>query len=156
MNQVKVSHLLSQAAKLVSVEKCADTLNEILEAMECCTGTIHRYDAEEKILTLLAQEGIPPQLLEKVSRIPLGKGIAGTAAETKDVVHICNLQTDTSGISQPDAKQTEVAGSLAVPILVDDEVRGTLGIGKHVPYDFSDHEVEQLWDVSRWLGKSLT
>lgn len=123
--------------------------------MECSTRTIRRYDAENKILMLLAQKGIPPQILEKVSCIPLGKGIAGTAAETKDVVHICNLQTDTSGISQPDAKQTEVAGSMAVPILVDDELKGTLGIGKQLPYNFSEQEVNQLWEISRWPDESL-
>lgn len=109
MNQTRITQLLSQPAKLVNPEKYDEILKEILEAMECSTGTIHRYDAENKILMLLVQKGIPPQILEKVSCIPLGKGIAGTAAETKDVVHICNLQTDTSGISQPDAKQTEVA-----------------------------------------------
>lgn len=150
-----MTKLISQLAKLDSTVDCAATLNEILKAMDCTSGTIHRYDTEEKMLTLLALYGIPPQLLEKVRRIALGKGIAGTAAETKDVVHICNLQIDASGISQPDAKLTEVAGSVAVPILVDGELKGTLGIGKHVPYDFNEHEIDQLWEISHWLGKSL-
>jgi putative methionine-R-sulfoxide reductase with GAF domain len=155
MNQTIMTKLISQPAKLDSTEDCSATLNEILKEMDCTTGTLHSYNAEEKMLTLLALEGIPPQLLEKVRRIPLGKGIAGTAAETRDVVHICNLQTDTSGISQPDAKQTEVAGSVALPIIVDGQLMGTLGIGKHLPYDFSENEIEQLWEISHWLGESL-
>jgi len=155
MNQTIMTKLISQPAKLDSTINCVVVLNKILKEMDCTTGTIHRYDTEEKTLTLLALVGIPPQLLEKVRRIPLGKGIAGTAAETKDVVHIGNLQTDTSGISQPDAKLTEVAGSVAVPILVDGELKGTLGIGKHLPYDFNEDEIEQLWEISHWLGKSL-
>jgi putative methionine-R-sulfoxide reductase with GAF domain len=155
MNQTIMTKLISQPAKLDSTVNCAFTLKEILKEMNCTSGTIHCYDTEEKMLTLLALDGIPPQLLEKVIRIPLGKGIAGTAAETKDIVHICNLQTDDSGISKPDAKLTEVAGSVAVPILVDGELKGTLGIGKHLPYDFNEDEIEQLWEISHWLGKSI-
>lgn len=96
-------------------------------------------------MLLEAQVGVPDFLLDKVSRIPFGKGIAGVAAETKEPVELCNLQEDLGGVAKEDARKTGVSGSLAVPIFSEDGgVAGTLGIGKIVPHDFSDEEKERL------------
>jgi L-methionine (R)-S-oxide reductase len=126
---------------------CAWTsrLTSILREFECQTGTIHRSD-DGKFLSLVAQVGVPDHLLEKVSTIPFGKGIAGAAAERKEAVELCNLQHDLGGVAKPDARQTGVSGSLAVPIFAPDSQRviGTLGIGKFQPYEFSDTEKARL------------
>lgn len=115
----------------------------VLEEFDCQTGTLHR--AEDRWLLLEAQVGVPDFLLDKVSRIPFGKGIAGVAAETKEPVELCNLQEDLGGVAKEDARKTGVSGSLAVPIFSEDGgVAGTLGIGKIVPHDFSDEEKERL------------
>lgn len=117
----------------------------ILEKLNCQTGTIHRSD-DGKILSLVAQIGVPDSLLEKISAIPFGKGIAGAAAERKEPVELCNLQQDLGGVAKPDARQTGVAGSLAVPIFAPDSQRviGTLGIGKFQPHEFTDSEKNLL------------
>ena len=86
-----------------------------------------------------------------ISRIPFGKGIAGAAAATREPVELCNLQQDLGGVAKEGARQTKVAGSLAVPVFSSDGslVLGTLGIGKQVPYDFSDEEKDRLAGVAR-------
>ena len=43
-----------------------------------------------------------------VKVIPVGKGIAGQVIAQGQPVTMCNLQTDTSGVARPDAKQTGV------------------------------------------------
>ena len=154
MNENSID-LTLPAPSLQSGENSQDVLQKILEAMSCRTGTIHRLDPDSNLLTLVAQVGIPAALLDKVNAIPIGKGIAGAAAETRDAVQLCNLQTDTSGVAKPDAKKTQVAGSLAVPIInSDDQLVGTLGVGMFEPHEFSDAETEQLWAISRWLAPS--
>jgi len=90
-----------------------------------------------------------------IQSIPVGKGIAGTAAERLEPVEICNLQTDTSGVAKPGAKQTQVQGSLAVPVLDGGRLCGTLGIGKLVPYDFSPEEKARLIQAARGIAAKL-
>lgn len=133
----------------------ARALEIVLSAFDCSTGTIHRFNKNSGLLELLAQKGIPEVLMEKIDKIPLGKGIAGAAAKQREAVQMCNLQTDTSGVAKPDAKKTQVAGSLAVPVLLGDALVGTLGIGKHQPYDFTESEVAELNRVAVWLAKSM-
>lgn len=117
-------------------------LATILEQFGCQTGTLHQSTQDGKTLILLAQAGVPDFLLDKISSIPVGKGIAGAAAERREPVELCNLQEDLGGVAKPDAQKTGVAGSLAVPIFSKSSgaVIGTLGIGKFVPYEFSDDE----------------
>lgn len=114
----------------------------------CQTGTLHRADGAW--LHLVAKEGVPDFLLDKITLIPFGKGIAGVAAETKAPVELCNLQQDLGGVAKEDARKTGVSGSLAVPILSETgEVIGTLGIGKMEPYEFSEAEKDRLAEIGR-------
>lgn len=124
-------------------------LASILKSFGCQTGTIHRATGGGEILTLLCQIGVPDSLLDKIASIPFGKGIAGAAAQRGEAVELCNLQQDLGGVAKIDARQTGVAGSLAVPIFsAAGQVIGTLGIGKFTPYQFTDDEKQQLADYA--------
>lgn len=119
-------------------------LAETIADFDCTTGTLHRLDPADGQLKLVAHQGIPEALMPVIGTIPIGKGIAGTAALRLEPVEICNLQTDTSGVAKPGAKQTHVQGSLAVPVLDGGRLCGTLGVGKLVPHDFTDEEKARL------------
>jgi L-methionine (R)-S-oxide reductase len=126
----------------------------------CVTGTIHRTDPATGLLTLIAHQGIPPQvlpmLLPKIDNIPFGKGIAGCAAQRKEAVQLCNLQEDLGGVAKPDARKTNVQGALAVPVVgADGKVIGVLGIGKMQPYDFTEAEIADLNAVAALLAKKM-
>ncbi len=75
-------------------------LGFVLERFHSETGTIHRLDHENQTLYLAAQAGLPPQMLEVVKTIPVGKGIAGQVVTQGKPVSICNLQTDTGSVGQ--------------------------------------------------------
>jgi putative methionine-R-sulfoxide reductase with GAF domain len=130
-------------------------LTDVIEAFDCTTGTIHTYDQESKLLKLQAQQGIPPFLLPKMMDIPIGKGMAGIAAERRQPVEMCNLQTDESGVARPAARETKVEGSIAVPMLLDGELYGTLGIAKPVPYDFTAEESNSLLKIGEEMSRYL-
>jgi len=131
-------------------------LDEILARMGCVTGTLHRLGGESGLLELVASRGIPDELMPKIARIPIGKGIAGAAAEKRGPVQLCNLQTDTSGTARPDAKKTGVAGSLAVPVLDSaGDLAGTLGVGMTVPHDFTEAESTRLEAIATQLAPCL-
>jgi signal transduction protein with GAF and PtsI domain len=126
-------------------EQWTALLGSVLKEFGCQTGTIHRSD-DGKILDLVCQIGVPDGLLDRISSIPFGKGIAGAAAERREPVELCNLQLDLGGVAKPDARQTGVSGSLAVPVFSPEskQVIGTLGIGKFAPYEFTDAEKQRL------------
>ncbi len=130
-------------------------LETTIAAFGCVTGTLHRFDTADQHLKLVAQVGIPPQLMPVIQSIPIGKGIAGAAAERREPVELCNLQTDTTGVAREGAKQTQVQGSLAVPVLDGERLCGTLGIGKREPYDFTEAEKLRLTDLAAGVAASL-
>lgn len=132
-----------------------DVLSNIIPSFECTTGTIHILEVETSLLKLQAQIGIPDFLIPKLSNIPIGKGMAGIAAERREPVEMCNLQTDDSGVARPSAKQTKVEGSIVVPLLLNDMLYGTLGIAKPIPYDFTEEEQSDLLKIGEEMSRVL-
>ena len=126
-----------------------------LEHFDCSTGTLHFLD-KDALLQLQSQVGIPEFLIPKLSTIPIGKGMAGIAAERRKPVEMCNLQTDDSGVARPSAKDTKVEGSLAAPLLYNDKLYGTIGIAKPVPYDFTAPEMDLLMKIGELISKKLS
>ncbi len=137
----------------VALEK---TLRDTLTRFNSETGTIHRLHEPTQLLRLIAQVGLPPQLLDIVTIIPVGKGIAGETAQKNRPVTICNLQTDTSGVAKPGAKQTGVGGALCVPIRNGDKIVGTFGIGTKREHEYSAAEINSLQDIANSLAAHLT
>ena len=87
--------------------------------------------------------------------IPIGKGMAGIAAERREPVQVCNLQTDASGVVREGAKMTRMEGSLAVPMLDGKRLCGVLGVAKPVEYEFTAAQTEALMAVGQVLAKRL-
>lgn len=130
-------------------------LDAAIAEFACSTGTLHRLDPSDQHLKLVAHRGIPEALMPIIASIPVGKGIAGAAAQRLEPVELCNLQTDTSGVAKPGARQTMVQGSLAVPVMDGNRLCGTLGVGKMEPYDFNDEEKSRLMNLGRAIAARL-
>jgi signal transduction protein with GAF and PtsI domain len=136
-------------------EALEKVLRDTLAKFNSETGTIHRLHEPTQVLRLVAQVGLPPQLLNMVTIIPVGKGIAGETAQKNRPVTICNLRTDTSGVAKPGAKQTGVGGALCVPIRAGDKIVGTLGIGTQREHEYSAAEINSLQDIANPLAVQL-
>ncbi len=154
MNSATSSILVSLRSRK-SITNWQQLLSNIISTFDCSTGTIHIFDNESKLLELQAQQGIPSSLLPKMTNIPVGKGMAGVAAERRQPVEMCNLQTDDSGVARPGAKETKVEGSIAVPMLLDGKLYGTLGIAKPIPYDFTEEEKEVLLKIGEEMSRCI-
>lgn len=128
-------------------------LSAILEFFDCTAGSIHTLDRTNNTLHLKAHQGIPDFLLPKMAIIPVGKGMAGVAAERLEAVQMCNLQTDDTGIARPSAKETKVEGAMTAPMLYQEKLYGTLGIAKSTAYDFTEEETIALLEIGAYLVK---
>jgi GAF domain-containing protein len=127
----------------------------VLGALGAQIGTLHRLESDDHLHLVAATPGLPEPVLAASRRIPLGKGIAGEAAATRKPVSLCNLQTDTSGVARPGAKATGLGGSLCVPIVADDAVIGTLGVGWVAPRDVSASDTATLLGAGQVLAPAL-
>jgi putative methionine-R-sulfoxide reductase with GAF domain len=127
-------------------------LENLLDHFQCSAGTIHLM-TESGLLELRAHRGLPPIVLEKIKAIPVGKGMAGIAAERRQPVQVCNLQTDTSGVVRPGARDTKMEGSVAAPMIgADGTLKGVVGIAKPVPYEFAPAECDLLMKVGSQIA----
>jgi L-methionine (R)-S-oxide reductase len=155
MNQLRGQIETVLAAASEHETKLQGSLQLILSDFQSETGTIHRLDAEKQLLHLTAQVGLPPQMLDVIKTIPVGKGIAGQTVTQNKPVTICNLQTDTSGVAKPGAKQTGVGGALCVPMQREGKIVGTLGIGTRRPHEYTPEETERLQEVANLIAARI-
>ena len=116
------------------------------------SGTVHLM-GPDGALHLKASQGIPEVVLERVRVVPVGKGMAGLAAQRKQPVTVCNLQTDTSGDVRPGAKLTGMEGAIASPMLAGDKVVGVLGVANRGARTFTDEEEAGLMEAGRVMGE---
>jgi len=130
-------------------------LDLVVERFACAAGTVHDLDPQTGMLQLRARRNIPDALLPRIQQIPIGKGMAGLAVERRQPVQVCNLQTDTSGVAKPGAKETGMEGSIALPILAGDQVAGVLGIAKATVYEFKETEIALLLEIGGIIGKFM-
>ena len=136
--------------RAVTLQRC---LELVIQEFECVAGTLHGWNTTSQRLELLASHQIPAVVLEKIRSIPIGKGMAGIAAERQAPVQVCNLQTDDSGVVRPGAKETKMEGSIACPILLDGELVGTLGIAKPTSYEFTNEQSGALMELATVIGE---
>lgn len=133
-----------------------EILNNILQDFGAQMGTIHWVNHEDNHLYLVAaSKGIPAPVIAATTRTPVGKGVAGTTADTKKPVIMRDLQTDTTGVAKPGAKTTMVKGMVSVPVFLNEKVVGTLGIGYMQERDFSDTEVNRLLSAGKKIAAQL-
>ncbi len=146
----RISALLNSESD--RTKKLENALAQILSDFQSETGTIHCLDTEKQLLHLSAQVGLPPQMLDVVKTIPVGKGIAGQTVVQNKPVSICNLQTDNSGVAKPGARQTGVGGALCVPMQRDGKIVGALGIGTRRQHEYTPEETERLQEVANLIA----
>ena len=151
LSQIKM--LLQQTPDATVVEQI---LKLILADFQSETGTIHWLDTDKQLLHLSAQVGLPPQMLDVVKTIPVGKGIAGQTVAQNKPITICNLQTDTSGVAKPGARQTGVGGALCVPMHRDGKIIGTLGIGTRRQHEYAPEETQRLQEIANLIAACIT
>jgi L-methionine (R)-S-oxide reductase len=126
-------------------------LEAIVAEFKADSGTIHLLESDGILHLKAATASIPEAVLERVRLVPVGKGMAGLAAERKEAVTVCNLQSDTSGDVRPGAKATGMEGALVVPIFRGDELAGTLGIANRAARTFTADETARLIALGRGL-----
>ena len=130
-------------------------LDMVMSHFDCTVGTIHILSPSSGLLELRAYSGVPESLLPRIRSIPIGKGMAGIAAERRQPVQVCNLQSDASGMAKPQARETKMEGAIAVPMLVGKSLRGVIGVATPNVREFDEGEVAVLAEIGSIVGNCL-
>ena len=141
------------ASRDLSEAKFGIALQRVLDHFQCSVGTIHILEQPSQMLVLLVSKGVPDSVLDRVRTVPVGKGMAGLAAERRQPVQVCNLQTDQSGTVKPLARETKVEGAIAVPMLAGECLRGVLGVAKATSYQFDQAEIALLLKIGSLMAQ---
>jgi putative methionine-R-sulfoxide reductase with GAF domain len=129
-------------------------LRDVVEEFDCTSGTLHRAEGDE--LHLVAHEDIPDPVLARIETVPVGKGMAGIAADRREPVQVCNLQIDDSGVVESGARETMMEGAIAAPIIgPDGAFEGVIGVAKPESYEFTTAEREQLLRAGTRIARRL-
>ena len=133
-------------------------LDLVLRETRTHGGTIHLLDGDGATLRLAAwSAGIPEPVLNAVRSVPIGKGMAGVAAQRLEPVSTCDLQADNAGgAARPGAKSTGLRGSICVPMMTRDRrLAGTLGVGSAESRTYSEREVDDLLSAGRAIADAV-
>jgi putative methionine-R-sulfoxide reductase with GAF domain len=128
-------------------------LAALVQAFDAQTGTIH-WIGDDGLLHLAACVGhFPPPVMEAIRVIPVGKGLAGLAAQRASCVTVCNLQTNDTGQARPAARATGMEGAITAPCVAPDgRVVGVLGVASAQARTFTDAEQASLLEHGRSLA----
>lgn len=151
---MSIEELVKQVEASAGAGDWSAALAAVIGHFGADSGTVHRMGADGLLHLQAASAGIPPFVLDKVREVPVGKGMAGLAAERRQPVSICNIQTDRSGDVRPGARATGLEGAIALPMLGEgDRVAGVLGVANRAERTFTEDETSQLLAVGRVLAR---
>jgi class 3 adenylate cyclase len=141
--QRAVSKVLRAVARSEGLQP---VLDEIVEAARrLCDGeTALLYLVEGDLLLVISNSRLPAEAFEYERQHPHKRDrrtLAGRVALERQVVHIPDILADPD-YSWPAADLSGYRALLGVPIFLEDELIGVLGIGRPVPAPFSAEHIE--------------
>ena len=145
--------MIEEIEAQVSAGNWDGALAAVIALMKADSGTIHVIGSDGQLHLRAASAGIPPPVLSIIRVVPVGKGMAGLAAERRQPVTICNIQTDTSGDVRAGARATGLEGAIALPMLSGELVAGVLGVANRAERTFTAEETDELLTIGRTLAR---
>ena len=147
-----MSSIPTNVKTALEIDDLAAALNATVQHFSAETGTLHLIKDDGNLHLAAASETMPATVLDTIRVIPVGKGMAGLAAERREPVTACNIQTDESGDVRPGAKETGMEGAIVVPVMKGSKATGALGIANREERTFSDDEVSQLLEIGKAIA----
>jgi len=143
------NQLISQAESLVSGEK--DLIANMANISALLFNNLEKvnwagfYLFKEEQLVLGPFQGQPACI-----RIPMGKGVCGTSAETRTVQRIADVHAFAGHIACDAASNSEIV----IPLVIDGELIGVLDIDSPVHDRFDEEDEKGLIKIAQALIES--
>ncbi|ULR50476.1 GAF domain-containing protein [Streptomyces deccanensis] len=133
-------------------------LAEFVERNGGFAGSVHLSEpAEEGEIVLVAAYNLPVSVRNGTAVIPIGKGMAGTAAQRREPVAVPDFQTDTTGVAVRAGRAAGSLGSLTLPVFdpADETLVAVVGLGFTERRDFTPEETAKYAEDAATVRMTL-
>lgn len=134
---------LAVHASLEPKESLHRLVAEAVRLTGATSGSLVLRNPNSSLLEIEAAIGLPPAAA--VLRLPLGKGITGWVAMHGRPARVADVRSDSRYLMV----RPEVRSELAVPMVVEGEVRGVLNVDSEQPDAFSEMDERVLDELAR-------
>lgn len=117
-------------------------LREAVRLMRAASGSVVLVNPTSRYVEIHASYGLPPDLAN--CRLPVGVGITGWVARTGQPARVGDVTRDPRYIRL----RAEVRSELAVPLLLNNEVRGVLNVDADRPDAFTPEDQTLLQELA--------
>ena len=148
----RMSSTISDTLELDKVINNA--IDNVVDVMQADAAWIFLRDDKKGELVLAASRGAPDQLSQGVDHIKFGEGFNGRVVTTGEPLFIEDASNEPL-LTREIVKAFHMRGTLIVPIISKQEVRGTLCIGMFNERSFGPQEKELLSALGHQLGIAL-
>jgi signal transduction histidine kinase len=109
-------------------------------------GALYTFDGTQDVLRIQASHQIDDALLAAIRAVPvrLGEGISGLAAAKRQAMQIADLDAEPGYTFREEMRRPGYRAFLAVPMLREDALIGTLTVFRKAPGAFPDETVRLL------------
>jgi GAF domain-containing protein len=110
--------------------------------------------ADGAVLELQLSEGIAPEALERISRVPFGTTVCGKVAETRKLVvasHLQESRDDDAALARKWGMQMWVCA----PLLIGERLLGTLAFGSRTRSSPTAEKVEMLRAATQLVAVAM-
>ncbi len=145
-----VASTVSQSLDLDEVLNNA--LDEVLQVMQTDVGWIYLVDDEMEGLTLSAQRGLDPTLLQEVRWLRFGEGFSGRVAQSGEPLLVKDVRENPAVIPHPAALRSGLRSFAGVPLQAKGRILGMLGVAGYGDRQFTQREVKLLSSIGRQVG----
>ena len=133
---IRLGRTLAEETDLPTVFNCIT--NMCVEVFNCQRASLMLYEPEMKELVLRAVSGLPAEAIID-SRLPLGEGIAGWAAQRGEALLLGN-DDDSERYPELDLHDETIASAMVVPIMLRSELVGVINVSSTSPETLYDKE----------------
>jgi GAF domain-containing protein len=92
-------------------------------------------------------------MLARGHKIPVGKGLVGLAAETKELIRVSDTSEDPDWLPNPLLPDTK--SEIAVPIMLGDRVLGVLDVQQNIKDGLSEEDSDLIQSIAYQVATAL-
>jgi len=144
-----ISTAISQSLGLEELSNIV--LTEALTLTGLDAGAVFLRDEQEGNLVLTAHRGLSQALIQEVTRMKIGEGLAGRVAESGEIIIVDDLSQDPR-LTKMAAKEEGISSQASVPLKFKGKVLGVMNLVSKKPHRITDHEVTLLTIIGRLTG----
>ncbi|HLG97307.1 MAG TPA: SpoIIE family protein phosphatase [Bryobacteraceae bacterium] len=130
-----LSHLSQEFSSILDLDELLDKIAKIVHGLVAFDAfSILLVDPEQKVLRHRFSQRYDQRV--NLDNIPLGKGLTGAAAESREIVRVVDTLADPRYI----ASHPDIRSEIAVPLVVQDRVVGVMDLeSEKIGYFTEDH-----------------